>query len=341
MAALALVVGCGAAWAGEGLPPGFSISDYASVCAVDGIGIAPDGVIFAGNAGCGVGPGDPVWVRRIGVGGSPVENYGESVIDDPDAVAFDMEGMVSGVPGSVLVGSLIGANLGRISAILPSEEIVDLFGPVAGPENSLQMVMDGDRALVIDFSDGSVWEITSEGPALLIAGIGEGVRRGIAVGPGGDIYLSTMLGTIQVFDAAGGLIDDSFYEGEVALGGVLAFGPGNAFGEALYALNADGELVAIDEDGKGAVFATDFEGSHAAFGPDGAMYISVTSADVIRRLSGCAADCNDDGSLNVLDFVCFQGEWQDQTPLGDCDGNGLYNILDFVCFQGLLVGGCE
>ena len=54
----------------------------------------------------------------------------------------------------------------------------------------------------------------------------------------------------------------------------------------------------------------------------------------------CPADCNGDGLLNILDFVCFQTEWQNQTEAGDCDGNGEYNILDFVCFQGLFQKGC-
>jgi hypothetical protein len=54
----------------------------------------------------------------------------------------------------------------------------------------------------------------------------------------------------------------------------------------------------------------------------------------------CIADCDGNGALNVLDFVCFQGEWQKQTPTGDCDGNGTYNILDFVCYQGAFQAGC-
>ena len=330
--------GCGVALAGGGLPPGFVLTDYAEVCAADGMGIAPDGVIFVGNAGCNAGPGDPVWVRRVGVGGSPVENYGESTIPDPDAVAYDVDGVVSGVPGSVLVGSLIGGGMGRISAILPGEEVVDLFGPVAGPQNPLRMVMDGDRALAVDYFDGSVWAITADGPSVLIAGIGEGLRRGIAVGADGSVYVSTAMGTVQRFTSDGALIDDAFYSGGVALGGVLAFGPGNAFGDALYALNADGELLAIDGDGNAEVFGTGISGAHAAFGPDGAMYLS--GGDVVQRLSACGADCNGDGALNILDFVCFQGEWQGQTGAGDCDGNGAFNILDFVCFQGLFVAGC-
>jgi hypothetical protein len=55
---------------------------------------------------------------------------------------------------------------------------------------------------------------------------------------------------------------------------------------------------------------------------------------------GCEADCDGNGVLNILDFVCFQRAWQNQTPIGDCDGNGQYNILDFVCYQGAFVGGC-
>jgi hypothetical protein len=60
----------------------------------------------------------------------------------------------------------------------------------------------------------------------------------------------------------------------------------------------------------------------------------------IKPVGGCDADCNGDGSLNILDFVCFQGEWQGQTAQGDCDGNGQYNILDFVCFQAIYQDGC-
>ena len=55
---------------------------------------------------------------------------------------------------------------------------------------------------------------------------------------------------------------------------------------------------------------------------------------------GCPADCNGDGVANILDFVCFQQEWQNQTAFGDCDGNGTYNILDFVCYQGVFAEGC-
>lgn len=55
----------------------------------------------------------------------------------------------------------------------------------------------------------------------------------------------------------------------------------------------------------------------------------------------CIGDCNDDGELNMLDFVCFQQEWTLQTLCGDCNGDGAYDILDFICFQNAWNDGCE
>ena len=57
--------------------------------------------------------------------------------------------------------------------------------------------------------------------------------------------------------------------------------------------------------------------------------------------SSCAADCDGNGELNILDFVCFQGLFQSGDDAADCDGNGELNILDFVCFQGDFQAGCE
>jgi len=55
----------------------------------------------------------------------------------------------------------------------------------------------------------------------------------------------------------------------------------------------------------------------------------------------CPADCNEDGTLDILDFVCFQQAFQAEKPLADCDFSGDWSILDFVCFQQAFVAGCE
>jgi hypothetical protein len=57
--------------------------------------------------------------------------------------------------------------------------------------------------------------------------------------------------------------------------------------------------------------------------------------------SGCEADCNGDGTLNILDFVCFQGLFTSGNLEADCTGDGALNILDFVCFQSAFQAGCS
>jgi len=54
----------------------------------------------------------------------------------------------------------------------------------------------------------------------------------------------------------------------------------------------------------------------------------------------CYADCNDDGELNILDFVCFQALFAAGDLEADCNGDGVLNVLDFVCFQAEFAAGC-
>jgi len=63
--------------------------------------------------------------------------------------------------------------------------------------------------------------------------------------------------------------------------------------------------------------------------------------DVIGAEPPCLADCNDDGTLNILDFTCFQGLFASGDPGADCNEDGMLNILDFVCFQGAFAKGCD
>jgi hypothetical protein len=55
---------------------------------------------------------------------------------------------------------------------------------------------------------------------------------------------------------------------------------------------------------------------------------------------GCFPDCDNNGALNILDFVCYQQAFVAGDPNADCDGNGSLNILDFVCYQQAFLAGC-
>jgi len=74
-------------------------------------------------------------------------------------------------------------------------------------------------------------------------------------------------------------------------------------------------------------------------GPELRFRLFQTPTTVELR-STCLADVNADCELNVLDFVAFQGLFQEQSPEADCNEDGLFNILDFVCFQADFVDGC-
>jgi plastocyanin len=56
--------------------------------------------------------------------------------------------------------------------------------------------------------------------------------------------------------------------------------------------------------------------------------------------AACFADCNLDGSVNIFDFLCFQGKVTTGDPAADCNGDGSVNIFDFLCFQGQVTQGC-
>jgi len=51
-------------------------------------------------------------------------------------------------------------------------------------------------------------------------------------------------------------------------------------------------------------------------------------------------DCNEDGSVDILDLVCFQQRFTDGDPYADCDQSMSLDILDFVCFVSLFPFRC-
>jgi hypothetical protein len=99
------------------------------------------------------------------------------------------------------------------------------------------------------------------------------------------------------------------------------------------------------------------------FGETGASYLSSAACGIIDPVTypaigfpgihiiinatacpsdggGCYADCNGDGTVNIFDFLCFQGLVTKGDPAADCNGDGPVNIFDFLCFQGEVTNGC-
>ena len=68
--------------------------------------------------------------------------------------------------------------------------------------------------------------------------------------------------------------------------------------------------------------------------------VNAGAAYVFDAGAGCAADVNNDGVVDVLDFIEYQVLWQSQSDAADCDANGQFNVIDFVCFQLRFEDGC-
>lgn len=58
-------------------------------------------------------------------------------------------------------------------------------------------------------------------------------------------------------------------------------------------------------------------------------------------VADCLGDFNDDGMLNILDFVAFQNAFSAQDPGTDCTDDEVLDILDFICFQAAFQAGCD
>ena len=86
--------------------------------------------------------------------------------------------------------------------------------------------------------------------------------------------------------------------------------------------------------------------SISSFGEDanGEVYICDMFGGEIFKIipDGCYADCDESGTLDIFDFLCFQNSFVLAEPYAcDCDPDPACDIFDFLCFQNAFVGGCS
>jgi hypothetical protein len=70
------------------------------------------------------------------------------------------------------------------------------------------------------------------------------------------------------------------------------------------------------------------------------LFTLIDNIRVVAAPSVCYPDCNDDGTLTVADFGCFQTKFVAQDPSADCNEDGYLTVADFGCFQTRFVAGC-
>ncbi|MBI4323642.1 MAG: immunoglobulin domain-containing protein, partial [Chloroflexi bacterium] len=268
--------------------PNATTTIYARVTDPQSLSFAPDGTLFVGRdkSGSGGGSLDAVKIHRIAPGGSPVTEFGNVAIADPDAVAYDVFGEISGTAGGVIVGGATGSG-GRLSIISPDGTVTTLFGPSSSMVNPGDFVFDSAGRLLFVGGDAKVWVMTNATPGVLISGLTE--PSSIAVDSLGRILVSQVNETrVQLYSATGASIINTFVRTEA--GAPLALGPGGFWGMGVFCVNTNGDLLTVDLNGQATTFGTGFGGlTDSAFGPDGALYASYFESDVIWRIAPSAA----------------------------------------------------
>jgi len=140
--------------------------------------------------------------------------------------------------------------------------------------------------------------------------------------PGVEHDLINVVGFLQFIPFEAGILEIQLIDGFVP-------GPGDTF-DVIVAQFIEGQFLEVIA--PNFPFEIDAQVNYIPKGKPQIVQIEI--------VENCIADCNDDGMVDILDFMCFQEEWQNQTPCGDCNGDGMFDILDWVCFQGEWMQGC-
>lgn len=293
--------------------PGYVVSPYASgVSGPVWLSFDASGALFCGRDTTTNGTPDPRFITRIGPGGSPVADWGVSATPDPDAVAVDTLGAVSGVPGSVLVGGIKTPNVsGSIRAIRPDQSVVELWQSTQWL-NPSEMKFDANGRLV--FADAITRQlrvsVAGESPTLIATLPAGSTPSSLAIAPDNRIFVANGNGRVFEYDSNGALLNGNFitFPGRVS----IEFGAGGAWGFELYAVNtASGALQRVAANGVasqiGSGFASGF--TDLAVGPDKRLYIGRFNAGDVLAIGAsgwsnyCTAGTTTNGCMPSMQLV--------------------------------------
>jgi hypothetical protein len=320
--------------------PGFNVTTYAVVDNPVLLSFGPDGTLYVGRDTVASGSATAIKVHRVGLGGAPVTEIGNTTTPDPDALCLDVAGAISGVPGSVLVGGLIppSNNSGRISAIHPDGNVVTLFES-SEIDNPIELKIDGlGRLLFTEGVNNGVWVSASgEQPTLLFDMPGAAnCTSYFALNQANQIYTCSCDGVIRIHASNGALIDDNF--ASVGSLSSIEFGPGGAFGDDLYALSViTGALARIDEAGVVTPVGSGFGGSPnlkdlgvGQGSAAGALYVSRFNTDEVLMIAPatCPGDLNGDGAVDGADLGLLLAAWGTADAGADLDESGTVDGAD-------------
>ncbi|MBL8735221.1 MAG: hypothetical protein JNL12_02210 [Planctomycetes bacterium] len=290
--AITLVVGAFAGVAAAQTVTGATVSVHAS--GVPGpvrLAFAADGTLYCGRDLALTGTGTPLQITKVGPGGTPVQAFGTLATPDPDVVAVDALGTVSGIPGSVLTGGIKTPNTtGSISAVHPDGSVAELWTSNVWV-NPADLKFDASgRLLFADQFSRGVWQSVGGGVPTLLFTLPNGATPFfLAVAPDQRIFVCDSTGRIRSFSSTGTLLNGN--HASLPAAAAIEFAPGSGFGNDLYALGlTNGLLHRIAADGTVTAIGSGFgsQTTDLAVGPDGNLYYASFGAGEVRKLTPAA-----------------------------------------------------
>ncbi|GIW73795.1 MAG: hypothetical protein KatS3mg103_0317 [Phycisphaerales bacterium] len=237
---------------------------------------------------------------------------------------------------------------GRFDAVAgtPGTRLIARFRDGAWEQVGLGLIPTSpvaDAGVMAVFDDGS-------GPALYVAGRGFQATGA----PAASVYKWDGARWHAVGQPFGGAVTDMLVYDDGS--GPALYLAGTAVPDIRYIARLEGDRwVPLDggiasQPATSGTFASAF-GLHAW---DGDLYVAgsftlvgdppVGVRGIVRRIgcagTGCYADFDASGSLDIFDFLAFQNAFDAGDLAADCDQDGSLTLFDFLCFQNAFDAGC-
>lgn len=323
-------------------------------------GVSADGSVVVGYSVSVSGREAFRWTARSGMVG-----LGDLPGGDFESAAWGVSADGSVVVGMSSAGGIFGDHAFRWTAATGMVDLGDLAG---GSSWSGANATSSDGSVVVGFSDSEAGREAFRWTAA------EGMV-GLGDLPGG-IYSSEAFavspdGSVIVGDCTpgGGAYAEAFLW--TAASGMLGLGDlpgGDIFSRALDVSEASyvvgfghptqkGDFEAIMwPEGEGLIRVRDYLINHGATGLDEWVLgsASAITPDGTAMIGGgnhgpwvaylprppCYSDCDQSGSLDIDDFICFQMLYAAGDPGADCDSSGELEVSDFLCFHSTFGHNC-